>query len=41
MNYIALDSVDEYVKKIKVSGSNHCSKDGSRRVGWWALAIDK
>jgi len=41
VNYIAVESVDEYVKKIEeLGGRVVVPKMEVPSVGWWALALD-
>ena len=41
MNYIAVESVDEYLKKIEeLAGRVVVPKMEVPGVGWWALALD-
>jgi predicted enzyme related to lactoylglutathione lyase len=41
VNYIAVESVDEYVKKIEALGGRIIvPKMEVPRIGWWALALD-
>ena len=41
VNYIAVESVDEYLKKIKVLGGKVLvPKMEVPGIGWWALAVD-
>ena len=41
VNYIAVESVDEYVKKIEALGGRVIApKMEVPGVGWWALALD-
>jgi predicted enzyme related to lactoylglutathione lyase len=41
VNYIAVESVDEYVKKIKALGGRVIApKMEVPGIGWWALALD-
>jgi predicted enzyme related to lactoylglutathione lyase len=41
VNYIAVESVDEYVKKIEVLGGRVIvPKMEVPGIGWWALALD-
>lgn len=41
VNYIAVESVDEYVKKIEALGGKVIvPKMEVPRIGWWALALD-
>ena len=41
VNYIAVESVDEYVKKIEALGGRVIvPKMEVPRIGWWALALD-
>jgi len=41
VNYIAVESVDKYAKKIEsLGGKVLCPKTEVPRIGWWALAID-
>ena len=41
VNYIAVESVDEYVKKIEqLGGRIVVPKMEVPNVGWWALALD-
>jgi predicted enzyme related to lactoylglutathione lyase len=41
VNYIAVESVDEYVKKIEeLDGRVVVPKMEVPGVGWWALALD-
>jgi len=41
LNYIAVESVDEYTKKIKALGGKVIvPKHEIPRIGWWSLALD-
>jgi len=41
VNYVAVESVDDYVKKIEALGGRMIvSKMEVPGVGWWALALD-
>ena len=41
VNYVAVESVDDYVKKIEALGGKMIvSKMEVPGVGWWALALD-
>jgi predicted enzyme related to lactoylglutathione lyase len=41
VNYIAVESVDEYVKKIEALGGRVIApKTEVPGIGWWALALD-
>lgn len=41
VNYIAVESVDEYVKKItSLGGKIIVPKTEVPGMGWWALALD-
>jgi len=41
VNYIAVESVDEYIKKIKALGGKVLvPKMEVPGIGWWALALD-
>ena len=40
-NYIGVESIDEYAKKIeKLGGKIHVPKMEIKGLGWWALATD-
>jgi len=41
VDYIAVESVDEYIKKIEtLDGKVLCPKMEVPGIGWWALALD-
>jgi len=41
VDYISVESVDEYVKKIETLGGKVlCPKTEVPGIGWWALALD-
>ena len=41
VNYVAVESIDDYLKKIEALGGKMIvSKMEVPGVGWWALALD-